>query len=544
MDLREARKSTLENLKNNEYDVIIIGGGITGAGIALEAASKGYKVILIEKNDFASGTSSKSTKLIHGGLRYLKNLEFKLVREVGLERAVVHKIAPHITIPEKMLMPIYKNGNFPIWLMSIGLWIYDFLASVKDKDKRKILSKKSTKTKEPLIHTKKLIGSGYYAEYRTDDARLTIEIIKKSVELGAICLNYSEVSEFLIEFGKIIGVKLKSKFVSIDAPAEINEFTITGKNIINASGPWVDNLRILDSEIKGKNIIHSKGIHIVVPYKKMPIKQSIYFDISDGRMLFAIPRNKVTYIGTTDTFYNQSLDSISIKKEDVDYILKGVNNMFPNVNLRVKDIVSSWAGIRPLINQPGKSASEISRKDEIFISDSGLMTIAGGKLTGYRKMAEKIIALLKHKSSGSSVYSSTKNIVLPGGQFDSYEDVEKFKEKLLDFYPVPLELINYYVHNYGNQTTEIFEQVDFHGDWELELFKSELEFSIKNELTLTLSDFYIRRTGRLYFDIHSITPTLNIAKQTFREILGYNDQELNFQENELLTAVHNSSNFT
>ncbi|MGB5817979.1 MAG: FAD-dependent oxidoreductase, partial [Saonia sp.] len=224
------RAKTVQKLAKETYDLVVIGGGITGGGIALDAASRGMKVALIEKNDFASGTSSKSTKLIHGGLRYLKQFDFWLVKEVGSERAIVHKLAPHIVLPEKMLLPLIENGSYGKWLTSIGLKVYDILAQVTGDDKRKMLEKKEALKLEPLLPKKILKGAGYYAEYRTDDARLTIENIKTSLQYGALALNYAAVSDFVYENEKISGVK-------VDDGISGKEFTIKTKYVISAAGP-------------------------------------------------------------------------------------------------------------------------------------------------------------------------------------------------------------------------------------------------------------------------------------------------------------------
>ncbi|MDX1667761.1 MAG: glycerol-3-phosphate dehydrogenase/oxidase, partial [Saprospiraceae bacterium] len=377
------RQQTIELLQSQKFDLLIIGGGITGAGIALDAASRGMTVALVEKRDFASGTSSKSTKLIHGGLRYLKQFEVGLVREVGRERATVHKLAPHLVVPEKMLLPLVKGGNYGRFGTSVGLWVYDLLAGVKGDDRRKMLGKSETQKKEPLLRRDILQGSGYYAEYRTDDARLTIENIKTAVAKGAICLNYLRAEDFTYDGELINGVRCRDL-------AKDRELTIRADHIISAAGPWVDHLRRKDHSLKGKRLFLSKGVHIVVPHERFPVRQSVYFDNTDGRMIFAIPRQRATYIGTTDTPYDGDPDHIPITSADVDYLVKAVNYMFPDVHLREADVESSWAGLRPLIHEEGKSASEMSRKDEIFESKSGLISIAGGKLTGYRKMAERV----------------------------------------------------------------------------------------------------------------------------------------------------------
>src|SRR6056297_701341 len=351
------RATTTKKLTKEEFDLVVIGGGITGGGIALDAASRGLKVALVEKNDFASGTSSKSTKLIHGGLRYLKQFDFWLVKEVGSERAIVHKLAPHLVLPEKMLLPLIEGGSYGKWLTSIGLKVYDILAQVEGDDKRQMLEKKEALKLEPLLPKKILNGAGYYAEYRTDDARLTLENLKTSLQFGAQLFNYTRVTDFIYEDEQVAGVKFTDEVLG-------DEYSVSSKYVINAAGPWVDELRSVNQSKKGKRLHLTKGVHLVFPKEKLPVKQSVYFDIPDGRMMFAIPRGKVTYIGTTDTNFNLDKDHVTTDIADAIYLVSAVNNMFPDIELELDDIVSSWAGLRPLIHEEGKSASELSRKDE------------------------------------------------------------------------------------------------------------------------------------------------------------------------------------
>ncbi len=384
---------------------------------------------LLEKGDFASGTSSKSTKLIHGGLRYLKQFDFWLVKEVGSERAIVHKLAPHLVLPEKMLLPLIDGGSYGKWLTSIGLKVYDILAQVSGDDKRKMLEKKEALELEPLLPKKKLKGAGYYAEYRTDDARLTIENIKTSLTFGAVALNYAEVTAFDYTDDIISGLHFKDVISG-------HEFTIKSKYVISAAGPWVDELRSINNSKKGKRLHLTKGVHLVFPHAKLPVKQSVYFDVPDGRMIFAIPRGKITYVGTTDTNYDQDKDDIKLDLVDALYLISAVNNMFPKINLELEDIISSWAGLRPLIHEEGKSTSELSRKDEIFISDTGLISMAGGKLTGYRKMAERVVNLLSKKMEEEEgielAECTTVQIPLCGNDFRKSKHVKKYISEIFE----------------------------------------------------------------------------------------------------------------
>jgi len=512
------RNETIQTLKETNYDLVVIGGGITGAGILLDAASRGMKVALVEKRDFASGTSSKSTKLIHGGLRYLKQLDFKLVNEVGTERLIVHKLAPHLVIPEKMLLPLIKNGSYGKFMTSIGLKVYDILAKVKGSDRRKMLGKSATIKLEPLLPVAILKGAGYYAEYRTDDARLTIENIKTALNFSAQALNYTQVIDFIYADNQVAGVEIEDQISK-------EKYKIKSKYVINAAGPWVDELRTINKAKKAKQLHLTKGVHLVFPYNKLPLKQSVYFDVPDGRMMFAIPRGKVTYVGTTDTNYTADKNSIVADIEDAKYIVNGINNMFPDIYLGEEDSISSWAGVRPLIHEEGKSPSELSRKDEIFISDTGLISIAGGKLTGYRKMAERILNIvqkkLKKEHKKTSKKPFTNKIPLCGGPWINYAEVEKYISSLNDkLKPDGFSEYDawYLTTTYGKQTEKILEIYKrTKGDNVHErMIKAELHYCIEFEAVYTPMDFFIRRTGRLYFDIDSMRKYQNIILEEIR----------------------------
>src|SRR5688572_26762803 len=324
------REKILERLRKETFDLLVIGGGITGAGIALDASSRGLKTALLEKKDFAFGTSGRSTKLIHGGLRYLKQLEFGLVREVGSERAVVHKLAPHLVHPEKMLLPLSEKKGLGYWLTSIGLKIYDWLAGVRPADQRKMLTKQQTLRYEPLLRKDDIKGGAIYAEYRTDDARLTIEIAKAASSQGAAILSYCKVIDFLYSEGQIVGIK------ATDGLAH-HTYQIRSKVIVNAAGPWVDELRDINKSKEGKRLHLTKGVHIVVAHSKLPVKQAIYFNVDDGRMIFAIPRGRITYIGTTDTSYDGDKDQVFTTRKDAEYLTNAVNANFPTISLAVSD---------------------------------------------------------------------------------------------------------------------------------------------------------------------------------------------------------------
>ncbi|KGL60138.1 MULTISPECIES: glycerol-3-phosphate dehydrogenase/oxidase [unclassified Polaribacter] len=539
------RERITNDLQAAEFDLLIIGGGITGSGIALDAASRGMKVALIEKNDFASGTSSKSTKLIHGGLRYLKQFDFWLVKEVGTERAIVHKLAPHLVIPEKMILPLIDGGTYGSWLTSVGLKVYDILASVEGEDKRKMLTKKEALEKEPLLPKNILNGAGYYAEYRTDDARLTIEVLKTALDYNAKIINYTVAKEFIYEDNRVVGAKVKDTLSG-------NEFNIKAKYVVNACGPWVDELRQINHSKIGKRLHLTKGVHLVVAHDKLPVKQSVYFDVPDGRMMFAIPRGKVTYFGTTDTNYQKDKNHVNTTLVDAMYLISAVNNMFPEINLSLEDVQSSWAGLRPLIHEEGKSASELSRKDEIFVSDTELISIAGGKLTGYRKMAERIVDLVtkKHKRRFEKEFDDikTEEIVLSGGAFKDSSEVKSYTDAIynriaeVDFSEKDAE---YLVYHYGKQTDLILKKFDELTDenQQEKMIKAEVWFTVNYEMACTPTDFFMRRTGRLFFDKPSVDLYKNLVMTAFISHFKWGEKTAAKHLNELDEKISLASSF-
>lgn len=510
------RERYLSEMAANELDLLVIGGGITGAGIAWDASSRGLNIGLVEMGDFSWGTSSRSTKLVHGGLRYLKQGEVRLVMEVGRERALLHKSAPHIVTPEPMILPLYKKGTYSYWMTSIGLYIYDVLAGVKGKERRRMYRRSVTEQLEPLLKKEDLKGSGYYYEYRTDDSRLTMEVLKTAFSHGANIVNYAKAQEFIYKDGKIVGARIMDVISG-------KIYEVYAKQIVNAAGPWVDRVRELDNSLQGKRLFHTKGVHLVVDYSKLPIRQAAYFDVPDGRMIFVIPRDGKTYIGTTDTVYEESIESPRTTQEDVAYLIQAVNAMFVDVHLTEDDVESCWAGIRPLVFEEGKGPSEISRKDEVFISGSGLVTIAGGKLTGFRKMAQKVVDLVaRHLSEAYSLQTGpcvTDQDTLSGGDHTPFHDFKEYKNKMLtqcEELGMTPDTARYLFSRYGANLAEIcriYEELTNIKDQEQSLkhltaaeriLLAEMMYTVENEMVTHAVDFIVRRTGLLFFDIERV----------------------------------------
>jgi len=537
------RPKLIQTLNMFEFDLLVIGGGITGAGIALDAVTRGLSVAMVEMQDFAAGTSSRSTKLVHGGLRYLKQFEVKMVSEVGKEREIVYENAVHVTRPEWMLLPFHKGGTFGPFSTSAGLRLYDFLAGVKPNERRQMLSPAEALYKEPLLKPQGLQGGGHYVEYRTDDARLTIEVIKRAAEKGAICVNYVKVESFVFHQGKISGAQAIDQLTG-------EELTIHAKKIVNATGPWVDDVRAKDSIENGKHLRLTKGVHVVVDQKNFPLKQAIYFDTPDSRMVFAIPRNGKAYVGTTDTFFEGDPKNPVATEDDVTYILGSIAYMFPAINLSLDHIESTWAGVRPLIYEEGKDPSEISRKDEIWESNSGLLTIAGGKLTGYRKMAEMVVnRVINELPSLSYGPSITKHLTLSGGDVGGSERFESYiRMKALEgqLYGLSYEESKVLTTFYGSNVDQIFAYANVlkENTYGLPLsLASRLAYAIQYEMCCTPSDFIIRRTGDLYFNIEDVHKYKEQVCQMMKAQLGYSDDELHVHRLELNSHIQAATSF-
>ncbi|WP_117168828.1 glycerol-3-phosphate dehydrogenase/oxidase [Paraliobacillus sediminis] len=544
------RQEMCEALASESYDVFVIGGGITGAGIALDATSRGMKTAVVDMQDFAEGTSSRSTKLIHGGLRYSEHGEVKVVAEVGKERTIVYENGPHITKPETMLLPLYQKGNLTPIKARLALQLYDFLAGVKKQERHQMLSKKETLAKEPLLQSAHLRGAGYYVEYKTDDARLTIEVVKKAVELGAKALNYIKVCSVLYdETGKANGVELEDQILG-------ETYQVFAKKIVNATGPWVDTIRELDDSKEEKSLYLTKGVHLVFDQIDFPLQQAIYFDHTDRRMIFAIPRDGKTYVGTTDTVYGGDIDNPSVDETDRTYLLKAINHMFPTLQVDETKIESAWAGLRPLIAEDGKDPSSISRKDEIFVSSSGLISIAGGKLTAYRKMAEDIVddIVKQFKKEIGILYSKsdTKRIPISGGDMNGSKGFEVFKQeqlKQLEDIELDEKTKIKYIDRYGSNVVKIWEYYRTLNkeaqSYAIEpLVFSELVYSLQEECIYKPLDFFVRRTGAMLFDIATVKRNARGVLHYLQNELFWDAEERTYYHRELMQGIKEMTNHT
>jgi glycerol-3-phosphate dehydrogenase len=401
------------------FDLVVIGGGITGAGIARDAVLRGMKVALFEKGDYGSGTSSKSSKLIHGGLRYLEHGEIGLVFESVSERRVQTRVAPHLVRPQPFLVPIYKDSRPGLELMNLGLWIYDSLALFRAPRMHKTFRGARAAELEPEIKTDGLRGIIEYYDCATDDARLVLENVLDARAEGAACHSYTPVVRVeRDDRGRIRAVVARDLFTGV-------ETRVRTRMVVLATGAWTDEV-IQRFELPVRPILRrTKGVHLVLPYERLPVSRAItLISPVDGRVLFVIPWRGRTVVGTTDTDFTGTADEVWADADDARYLCASVNDYFPRANLTAADVIATWAGLRPLIRgDDHEDESEVSREHEIFARDDGMLIVAGGKLTTYRRMGKEVVRtaikwLRNHDAGfrGDVHRSGTKERPLPGAQ--------------------------------------------------------------------------------------------------------------------------------
>ena len=494
----------LEDLANEAADIIVIGGGITGVGIALDATLRGLRVALFEKQDFSSGTSSRSSKLIHGGFRYLEHRKFRLVKESLRERAVLRSIAPHQVKPLPFLIPIYKNEKPPALLLRLGLWIYDLLAIGKNIGWHKWFGRKAVLRKIPILSPDRLKGAGYYFDCQMVDARLNIEVALKAKELGAKIFNYTEVIGFSHDQSGIV------TGVEVHHLESGKRHSIMGSVVINACGAWADDISRLENINAEKRLGVSKGVHLIVPRIVMD-DLAIAIPTKDRRIVYVLPWGKeYSMLGTTDTFYEGNLEDIVCTKEDVEYLLKAITRILPNTNLTLESVISSFAGVRPLVftqKEGLASPSDVSREDRIVVDKSEMITIVGGKFTTYRKMAERItdlaVRILKQRRvlPFRTLRCVTSKTPLYGGNIANWDLFrEKESERIRIELGISPESAEMLVKTYGSQLQSLIDLCKSDPSLKARLspngayIQAQVIYSVGREMCRHVADFLSRRT--------------------------------------------------
>ncbi|MCS6797853.1 MAG: glycerol-3-phosphate dehydrogenase/oxidase [Myxococcota bacterium] len=372
-------------------DLVVVGGGIVGCGVAREAARRGLRTVLFEKDDLGYGTSSRSSKLVHGGLRYLEQLRVGLVFESVSERHVLRRIAPHLVTPLPFLFPVHRGSRHRLWKLDAGMWLYDGLALFRAPRLHRTLTPEQVSVEEPLVAREGLLGAPLYWDCATDDARLVLETALDAIAAGAVVLTHAPVEALLRDArGRIAGVRARDALS--DARREVRASVV-----VNATGPWTDlTLGLEGARRAARPLLRpTKGIHVVVDHARLPLRHAVVVTHPrDGRVMFAIPWGDRTYAGTTDTDLDEPLDEVAASAADVAYVLEGLRAVFPDARIGEDDVIATWAGVRPLVAPPdGRRVDEssVSREHEILTDSDGLVTVAGGKLTTYRRMAAEVV---------------------------------------------------------------------------------------------------------------------------------------------------------
>jgi glycerol-3-phosphate dehydrogenase len=403
------RERAVSRLRRESFDLLIVGGGITGAGIARDAALRGLSVALLECDDFASGTSSRSSRLVHGGVRYLEHGYFSLVFEASRERRRLLRSAPHLVRPLQFTWPVYRGARVPRWKLRAGLGLYDALALFGNVGRHKGLSRSGVIDSEPAIATDGLVGGATYWDAATDDSALTLANVLDARDSGAVVLNHAEVSALIIESGKAVGVTALDRL-------DRSIIRIRASVVINATGPWTDAIRRMEDPSAPKAVLGTKGVHIALPAKRVGNRAAVtMLSPVDGRVMFCLPAGEQTIVGTTDTPQSVHPDQVRASRGDVEYLLASVNGFFPAAQLGARDVICAWAGIRPLVSSgnSGDPASA-SREHEITTGPAGVIAIAGGKLTTYRLIAEQVVDRALKRIGKPAAPCATAERTLPG----------------------------------------------------------------------------------------------------------------------------------
>jgi glycerol-3-phosphate dehydrogenase len=504
------RGRAIEALAGERFDIVVIGGGITGAGIALDAASRGYSVALVEKADFASGTSSRSSKLVHGGLRYLQNFDLGLVREALLERQLMVRLAPHLVRPLQLVVPAF-DGARPDRLVGIGLNMYDVMATPRLRGRRsarrattrsqrgaeeepdadwsparhRVISGEEVAELLPALSARNPTGGYMFYDCQTDDSRLVLTVLGEAERFGAICANRLEVVELGREDTSGAWVKVR------DAEAG-SEFTLYAENVVNATGVWADRIQPeeLHSEAEVPTIAPSRGTHVTIAHSELPLVAGAIVPAGEGRSIFALPWLGRSLIGTTDNNYEGDINHVRPSVQDIEYLLAATNAFF-GTSIDGHDLTGAYAGVRPLISTGDTRKSvDISRKAELYETSSGLITITGGKLTTWRRMAKLAVDRVVERD-GRQAPCRTQEI--PLGQPVDPADLPRV-EGVRDESYVAL------AHRYGHAAEKVLESASERGELSQPIVAglpdllAEAPFSARHEQARTVGDVLLRRT--------------------------------------------------
>lgn len=504
-----ARAETWRALGERAFDVLVIGGGITGSGIARAAALRGLSVALVEQGDLASGTSSRSSRLVHGGVRYLEHGHVHLVFESSAERRRLLRLAPHLVRPLQFTWPVYRGARISRWKLGAGLTLYDALALFRNVGRHRRLSRTAVLEREPALKPDGLLGGAAYFDARTNDARLTLANAIGAVQAGGVVLNYARAGDLSYENGRVTGADVTDVLTGCATH-------VRATVVVQATGPWTGDVR------------GSKGTHIAVPRDRIGNRHALtLLSPTDGRVLFALPAGVQAIIGTTDTFTKESPDVVHASNEDVAYLLSAANDFFPAAKLTATNVVSAWAGIRPLIPTTNDNPGGATREHLVSTSDAGVVTITGGKLTTYRVMANDVLDAVAKRLGRTLAPDSTGDRPLPGGDFDSVAKLTDDAASVIG----NRDLAAHLAGTYGTRWRGVWSEVKATGgsariDDALPYVFGEMPYSVREELACTLGDLLVRRT-HLAFETrdHGAAAAERIAP-VVAPLLGWDDRQV------------------
>jgi glycerol-3-phosphate dehydrogenase len=483
-------KRAIAALTEEMFDVVIVGGGITGAGVALDATLRGWRVALIDKGDFASGTSSVSSKLIHGGLRYLEQGNFPLVYEALRERGRLLRNAPHLVRPLRFFLPFYQSSRVPGWKWRLGLTLYDLLAGRRNIRRSRPLSLSTLARQCPLLRRSGLVGGAEFYDAQMDDARLCLEVLNTADAYGARIANYVEAIGFEKQAGELTGVRVRDRLTG-------QELTVRARQILNATGPWVDSICQLAGEQARPHLQPTKGVHLVVPSQDLPAG-FLLLHPADGRVFFVLPWLGKTLIGTTDTFSPVGPDSLSVELEDMVYLLAGYNHYF-QVGVRPEQVLGSFAGLRPLLQAKEDNPSSLSREFRLWRGSSGLLSVAGGKYTTYRHMAQVLTDALG-RLLGKKQRCRTQDYPLLGTPAEPWETAfSRLVTTLCHRFALDPASARHLVQRYGQQAEKVVRYIIGSPDGREPLvpgepdLRGEIRYQQEHEMALFPADHFLRR---------------------------------------------------
>lgn len=520
-----SRLDIKNSLLTQHFDLIIVGGGINGAGIARDAAYRGMKVALVEARDFASGTSSKSSKMIHGGIRYLENLEFKLVFEALNERTKLFEMAPHLVHPLRFMIPLFKDSRVGMNKMGLGMWLYDALSLFQAPEMHERLNAKQTMQRMPDLKHQDLVGSYIYSDAYMDDDRLVIETLRSAFEAGAQILSYTQALHPMHnEQGKVAGLKVKDETTQ-------EEFVIRGSHIMSCVGAWTDLVAPHLVQDWKKKLRPTKGVHITLPKDRLPLTSAVVMGAEKGdRIVFGIPRHEMIIIGTTDTDFTESPENVTATPEDIAYLLKITEQYFPGAKLKVEDIIASYAGVRPLVDDGASSEGKTSREHSIMQDDAGVTFVAGGKYTTYRLICEQAVdKALKYFSHEDRVKFRKSNTDKPLNEYTGYDaelQAKALVDSFADKYKRPFEEVDQLAERHSLEAKAILETYPTsYSYWQL-----EAAHAIDKAMCFNLVDFFTRRTPLFLADKNHGLQYLEEITDIFAEKLFWNADQIKLQK--------------